>query len=165
MKTDYALLTAQMNSLIEGESDFVAVLANVTALLNQTLDDINWVGFYLLDEQELVLGPFQGNVACYRIAIGRGVCGVAIAQSCSQLVDDVHEFDGHIACDSASVSELVVPLRVNGETIGVLDIDSPSLSRFDQSDKLGIESLVEALGTHLENNSAAIACRYAKLGK
>jgi len=138
-----------MLSLIEGEYDVAAVLANVSALLNQSLTDINWVGFYLLNANELVLGPFQGNVACYRIPLGRGVCGTAAADNKILRIDDVHAFAGHIACDAASNSELVVPLVVANKVIGVLDIDSPSLARFTQDDSDGIEEMVKGLATHL----------------
>jgi len=154
-----------MLSLIDGETDVGAILSNVGALLNQTLDNINWVGFYLLADNELVLGPFQGNVACYRIPVGRGVCGSAIADKKSLRIADVHEFAGHIACDSASRSELVVPLLVDGRAVGVLDIDSPSLARFDSDDQAGIEGMVLALGDYLTANSEKSSCSYAHLGK
>jgi len=149
LKIDYALLNRQMLSLIEGEYDVAAVLANVSALLNQSLTDINWVGFYLVNANELVLGPFQGNVACYRIPLGRGVCGTAAADNKTLCIDDVHAFAGHIACDAASNSELVVPLVVANKVIGVLDIDSPSLARFTKDDSDGIEEMVKGLATHL----------------
>lgn len=151
MNTDYALLSNQLVSLIEDEADNIAVLANTSALLNQSLSDINWVGFYLVQNQELVLGPFQGNVACYRIPIGRGVCGVAASTLSTQRVSDVHQFDGHIACDSRSQSEIVIPLVINNQLFGVLDIDSPTLARFDENDQNGLEHLV----THLTKCLAA----------
>jgi len=163
LKIDYALLERQMLSLIDGETDTVAILSNVSALLNQTLNDINWVGFYLLDDEQLVLGPFQGNVACYRIPLGRGVCGTAVAENNTQCVEDVHAFPGHIACDSASQSEIVSPLRISNKVVGVLDIDSPSLKRFDQSDVEGIDSLVASLGEYLANNAHA-SNSYPKIG-
>jgi len=138
-----------MLSLIDGEHDITAVLANVSALLNETLDNINWVGFYLKQADELVLGPFQGRVACFRIPVGRGVCGTAAAKNKTMCVEDVHAFAGHIACDSASNSELVVPLVIADQVVGVLDIDSPSLSRFDLRDCVGLEEMVKNLANHL----------------
>lgn len=139
----YESLQKQASSLLEGERDFIANAANFSALLFHSLPDVNWVGFYLLKEGELVLGPFQGQPACMRIAIGKGVCGTAAAQQQTILVDNVHEFPGHIACDSASNSEIVVPLIKGGELIGVLDLDSPSLKRFDDDDARGLNELVE----------------------
>ncbi|MCG9729312.1 GAF domain-containing protein [Shewanella sp. Isolate13] len=141
----YDTLNRQVQALLTGEDDTIAALANFSALLNDNLTDLNWVGFYLLKHNELVLGPFQGKVACSRIPLGKGVCGTAVVTNSTQRVDDVHQFVGHIACDSASNSELVVPLRRNGKVIGVLDIDSPSLSRFSEIDQLGIETLVKSL--------------------
>ncbi|MCL1145881.1 GAF domain-containing protein [Shewanella marinintestina] len=141
----YDTLNRQVQALFEGEDDIVAALANFSALLNDNMTDLNWVGFYLLKNDQLVLGPFQGKVACTRIPIGKGVCGTAVAMNISQRIDDVHQFEGHIACDSASNSELVVPLRKNGTVIGVLDIDSPSLSRFSEIDQQGVETLVKSL--------------------
>ena len=145
-KTDlYALLASQLHSLVEGESDFIANAANLSSLLYHSLPDLNWAGFYLLKEGELVLGPFQGKPACVRIAMGKGVCGVAAQQRQTILVDNVHEFPGHIACDRASNSEIVVPLIRQGELLGVLDIDSPSLARFDEDDAKGLNELVDFL--------------------
>lgn len=141
----YDTLNRQVIALLSGEDDQIAALANFSALLNDNLTDLNWVGFYLLKNKQLVLGPFQGKVACTRIPIGKGVCGTAVEKNQTQRIADVHQFVGHIACDSASVSELVVPLRHNGDVIGVLDIDSPSLSRFDEIDQQGIETLVKSL--------------------
>ncbi|WP_299806277.1 GAF domain-containing protein [uncultured Shewanella sp.] len=141
----YDTLNRQVLALLDGENDQIAALANFSALLNDNLTDLNWVGFYLVKNDELVLGPFQGKVACSRIPIGKGVCGTAVATNSSQRIDDVHQFEGHIACDSASNSELVVPLRQNGKVIGVLDIDSPSLSRFSEIDQQGVETLVKSL--------------------
>jgi L-methionine (R)-S-oxide reductase len=139
----YASLEAQLRSLLEGERDFVANLANFASLLFHSLPDLNWCGFYLLKDNELVLGPFQGKPACIRIAMGEGVCGTAAARRETILVANVHEFPGHIACDSASNSEIVVPI-VRGETlVGVLDIDSPSFSRFDDTDAKALNELVE----------------------
>ena len=139
----YGSLEAQLRSLLEGERDFVANMANFSSLLFHSLPDLNWSGFYLLKDKELVLGPFQGKPACIRIAVGEGVCGTAAARRETILVANVHEFPGHIACDSASNSEIVVPV-VKGETlVGVLDIDSPSFSRFDDADAKALNELVE----------------------
>jgi GAF domain-containing protein len=139
----YANLQLQLRSLLEGERDFVANAANFSSLLYHFLPDLNWAGLYLHKGGELVLGPFQGQPACVRIAIGKGVCGTAAEQRQTILVDNVHEFPGHIACDSASNSEIVVPLIVNDELIGVLDLDSPSLARFDDEDARGLNELAE----------------------
>jgi L-methionine (R)-S-oxide reductase len=141
----YAQLVQELRGLIADEGDLVANLANSAALIYHSLPDLNWAGFYLLKEGELVVGPFQGKPACVRIAIGKGVCGTAAAQRTTQLVPDVHKFPGHIACDSASNSEIVVPMIRNGELIGVLDLDSPKLERFDEEDKKGLEQFVAAL--------------------
>ncbi len=138
----YALLQSQLSSLLEGERDFIANAANFSALLYHSLPDVNWAGFYLLKESELVLGPFQGQPACVRIEIGKGVCGTAAQQRETIMVENVHEFPGHIACDSASNSEIVVPLIRDGELIGVLDLDSPLLARFDEEDAEGLNDLV-----------------------
>lgn len=143
--TDYKLLTEQLKALAEDEPNFIPVLSNASALLNENLDDINWAGFYLMDNGSLLLGPFQGKVACIRIKVGKGVCGTAVAEDKTQLVADVHQFPGHIACDSASNSEIVVPIHSNGEIVGVLDIDSPSLARFTEDDKAGLEEFVKTL--------------------
>ncbi|MGN5136792.1 GAF domain-containing protein [Aeromonas sp. 164P] len=145
----YRTFNQQARALLEGETDLIAKLANLSALLNQELEEINWVGFYLLQGDTLVLGPFQGKPACVRIPVGRGVCGTAVAQGKTQLVDDVHQFEGHIACDSASNSEIVIPLRRGGEIIGVLDIDSPVFNRFDQQDRIGLEETVQILESML----------------
>jgi GAF domain-containing protein len=139
----YAGLQLQLRSLLEGERDFIANAANFSSLLYHSLPDLNWAGLYLYKGGELVLGPFQGQPACVRIAIGKGVCGTAAEQRQTILVDNVHEFPGHIACDSASNSEIVVPLLVNDELIGVLDLDSPSLARFDDEDARGLNELAE----------------------
>ena len=174
--TDYGLLAKQIVSLAEVDAHWLPVLSNAAALLWDALDDINWVGFYLVDPAtvsgvdpsaapgvepdaalsaapsdhephtpELRLGPFQGKVACVRIPFGRGVCGTAAATRTSQLIEDVHQFPGHIACDSASNSEVVVPIFKNGQVVGVLDIDSPSAARFTQEDLTGLEQVVKAL--------------------
>lgn len=141
----YKLLLSQMKALLEGEHNVTANLANASALLNEALEDINWVGFYLLNDDELILGPFQGKAACVHIAIGKGVCGTAVQQDKTQLVEDVHQFPGHIACDSASNSELVIPLRNNGKVVGVLDIDSPSVGRFDLVDACELEKIAKII--------------------
>ena len=142
---DYDLLVDQLEALAEGETLRLPVLANASALLMESLPDVSWVGFYLRDEDELVLGPFQGKVACMHIAWGAGVCGTAAKTDVSQLVPNVHEFPGHIACDSASQSEVVVPLHENGEVCGVLDLDSTSLARFSDADVTGLELFAGAL--------------------
>lgn len=141
----YHRLTQQALALIEGETDLIANMSNISALLNMELEQINWVGFYLLKQDQLVLGPFQGKPACVRIPVGRGVCGTAISENKVQRIADVHAFPGHIACDAVSNSEIVIPVMVNEKLIGVLDIDSPILSRFDQNDEQGLVSFVEAL--------------------
>ena len=166
--TDYGLLAKQIVSLAEIDAHWLPVLSNAAALLWDALDDINWVGFYLVDPvtvsgaepstepsatpsahepctPELRLGPFQGKVACVRIPFGRGVCGTAAATKTSQLVEDVHQFPGHIACDSASNSEVVVPIFKDNQVVGVLDIDSPNVARFTQEDLAGLEQVVKAL--------------------
>ena len=141
----YAELEKQLRALLAGERDFIANAANTAALLYHTLPDVNWVGFYRLVGNELVLGPFQGKPACERIPLGKGVCGTAAARRESVLVPNVHEFPGHIACDSASRSEIVVPLVKDGQVLGVLDLDSPKFGRFDGADQKGLEMLAAAL--------------------
>ena len=162
--TDYGLLAKQIVSLAEVDAHWLPMLSNAAALLWDALDDINWAGFYLVDPvtvsvaepdaalsthdprtPELRLGPFQGKVACVRIPFGRGVCGTAAETKTSQLVEDVHQFPGHIACDSASNSEVVVPIVKDNQVVGVLDIDSPSVARFTQEDLAGLEQVVKAL--------------------
>ena len=138
---DYASLAEELNGLLAGESDFVANAANTSALVFDALPDINWAGFYFLRNGELVVGPFQGKPACVRIPLGKGVCGTAAASRKTIVVRDVHEFPGHIACDAASQSEIVVPLLRGDELLGVLDIDSPLVGRFDDADRRGIERL------------------------
>ncbi|HBT72250.1 MAG TPA: GAF domain-containing protein [Lysinibacillus sp.] len=145
----YLTLSKQLDALLTGETDLIANLSNASALLNQFLTDINWVGFYILQENELVLGPFQGLPACVRIPIGRGVCGTSVATKETIVVKDVHEFPGHIACDAASQSEIVIPLIKQGKIIGVLDIDSPIVSRFSEEDRNGLEQFVQTLLLHL----------------
>ena len=141
----YPLVKQQLKALVAGVPYPVANLANASALLNQALADINWVGFYLRQGDKLVLGPFQGKTACIEIPFGRGVCGTAAAKDETQLVTDVYEFPGHIACDSASNSEIVIPLHKDGAVAAVLDIDSPTTGRFTEADKAGLESLVPIL--------------------
>ena len=137
--SDYTTLNKELRALISGVPHKIANLANAASLLYNSLEDLNWAGFYLLENGILVLGPFMGKPACIEIPIGKGVCGTAVAEKATQLVYNVHEFPGHIACDSASNSEIVIPLRKNGEIIGVLDIDSPSIGRFNEADKAGLE--------------------------
>ena len=143
--TDDKYMISAMRSLAEGVDYNISNLANASALIWSQLSDINWAGFYIMDEGLLKLGPFQGKVACTRIALGRGVCGAAAAEDRTQLVRNVHEFEGHIACDSASNSEIVVPLHLNGEIYGVLDIDSPLIGRFTEEDKEGLEALAKVI--------------------
>ncbi|MDE1249706.1 GAF domain-containing protein [Vibrio aestuarianus] len=138
----YQRLTKQALSLLESETDLIANLSNLSALLNMELEDLNWVGFYLIKDGELVLGPFQGQPACVRIPLGRGVCGTAAASNTVQRIYDVHAFEGHIACDAASNSELVIPFSINGNVAGVLDIDSPSIGRFSEIDEKGLTELM-----------------------
>ncbi len=148
-KTDYPALIAQAESLIAGVPHRIANLANISALLFATLDELNWAGFYLAEGDKLVLGPFQGRPACIEIPWGRGVCGTAAAEDRTQLVPDVHLFPGHIACDCASRSEIVVPLHAGAELVGVLDIDSPVEARFSEADRAGLEALCAVLEKHL----------------
>ncbi len=143
--TDYRLLAKQIRSLAEDEPNYIPVLSNASALLYENMEDLNWAGFYVMNKGSLMLGPFQGKVACIRIELGKGVCGTAALSDKTQLVKNVHEFPGHIACDSASNSEIVVPIHAGGKVVAVLDIDSPSLGRFDESDKEGLEEFVKAL--------------------
>ncbi len=145
----YHELVQSADALTDGETDAVANMANVAALLWEYLPDVNWTGFYRMVDGELVLGPFQGKAACIRIAVGEGVCGTAAASGETQLVADVHAFPGHIACDANSASELVVPVKRKGEVIAVIDLDSPSLMRFDADDAAGIEALAEVLANRI----------------
>lgn len=142
---NYTLVCQQLSALVEGVPYEVANLANASALLWQALPGINWAGFYKMMDGALVLGPFQGKPACIRISVGRGVCGTAVAEDKTQLVYNVHDFPGHIACDSASNSEIVVPIHVGGEIWGVLDIDSPHIGRFTEADRAGLEQVVAVL--------------------
>lgn len=147
----YTQLLSQVKSLIEGEPDLIANLANVSALLFNGLDDVNWAGFYLYKDDQLVLGPFQGQPACIRIPLGKGVCGTAAATKTVQRIDDVHTFDGHIACDAASNSEIVIPFIIHNKLVGVLDIDSPIYSRFDEQDEQGLMAIVELFQQVMES--------------
>lgn len=151
----YADLASAARGLTEGEPDAIANMANVAALIWDALPDLNWAGFYRFDGRELVLGPFQGKPACIRIAIGKGVCGTAAAERQTQCVADVHAFPGHIACDAASQSEVVVPVIHDGALIGVLDLDSPRLARFDAEDVAGLEALVAAVAPRLATRGLA----------
>ncbi|MBM7543026.1 GAF domain-containing protein [Amphibacillus cookii] len=146
---NYQLLLKQLEALIEDEQDQIANLSNSSALLNQFLDQVNWVGFYLMKDDELILGPFQGLPACVHIQIGKGVCGTAVSERSTQRIANVHQFPGHIACDAASQSEIVVPIIKNDQVIGVLDIDSPTLDRFDEIDQKYLEKFVDILQKYL----------------
>lgn len=143
--TDYKLLNAQLKSMVEDIKYPIANLSNASALLNTTLEDLNWAGFYLMEDGQLVLGPFQGKVACIEIKVGKGVCGTAVAENATQRIEDVHKFPGHIACDGASNSEIVVPIHKDGKIYGVLDIDSPKFNRFSEEDQEGLEEFVRIL--------------------
>jgi len=145
LKTDYELLQKQFTALVENETDFIAICAQLTALLFAELNEVNWVGFYYLKENELILGPFQGKVACMRIPMGRGVCGAVAKTKAALIIDDVHRFADHIVCDSASNSEIVLPLMKNNELMGVLDIDSPKLNRFTTDDLLGLQKILRVI--------------------
>lgn len=149
-QSTYKLLISQVESIIDPTLPLITNLCNISAFLNEVLEDINWVGFYLLKEQTLLLGPFQGKVACTKIALGKGVCGTAAKEARTQLVEDVHQFPGHIACDSASNSEIVLPIKVDKKVIGVLDIDSPIISRFDEQDKEGLEKIIKLVETQCD---------------
>lgn len=146
---NYQLLIKQLSALLEGETNSIANLSNASALLNQFLERTNWVGFYLMEEGELVLGPFQGLPACVRIPLGKGVCGTAAKQMETVRIEDVHQFPGHIACDAASQSEIVIPLIKDGKLLGVLDIDSPEKNRFDELDQKYLEQFSEVLVSFL----------------
>ena len=145
----YELINAQVQALISGESDMIANMANIAAVLFNNLEQVNWAGFYLYKQEQLVLGPFQGQPACIRIPMGKGVCGTSASRRETMVVMDVHEFAGHIACDAASNSEVVVPIVVNDQLIGVLDIDSPITARFDDDDRVGLEALVSTFEASL----------------
>ena len=141
----YDFMCEQLSSLMDGEDDLISNLSNASALINQSMDRLNWAGFYLMKDGRLQLGPFQGKTACIRIPLGKGVCGTAALEDRTVLVKNVHEFPGHIACDSASNSEIVVPIHKDGKVFGVLDIDSPELERFSEDDAAGLEKLVKVL--------------------
>ena len=143
--TDYKLLAAQIRSLAEDEPNYIPVMSNASALLYENMEDLNWAGFYIMRGGHLELGPFQGRPACVRIEPGKGVCGTAVSEDRTQLVPDVHAFPGHIACDSASRSEIVVPVHQNGEVSAVLDIDSTVPARFSEEDREGLEAVVKSL--------------------
>ena len=143
--TDYELMTEQLKSLAEDEPYFIPVLSNASALIFENMDKLNWAGFYLMNKGSLLLGPFQGKTACIRIPLGKGVCGTAAGNDETLVVKDVHEFPGHIACDSASNSEIVVPIHSNGSVVGVLDLDSTEFDRFSEADKEGLEKFVKTL--------------------
>lgn len=148
--TNYDLLQKQLISLIEDESNLIAILSNTSALLNDHLDQVNWVGFYLIENNELILGPFQGHPACVHIQIGKGVCGTAVSNNETQVVKDVHQFPGHIACDANSNSEIVIPIHKDNKIIGVLDIDAPIKSRFNDEDRKELEKVVSIIENQIK---------------
>ncbi|QAV32011.1 Free methionine-(R)-sulfoxide reductase [Sulfitobacter donghicola] len=148
--TNYDLLQKQLISLIEDESNLIAILSNTSALINDHLDQVNWVGFYLIENNELILGPFQGHPACVHIQIGKGVCGTAVSNNETQVVKDVHQFPGHIACDANSNSEIVIPIYKDNEIIGVLDIDAPIKSRFNEEDRIELEKVVSIIENQIK---------------
>lgn len=150
----YQELLTQTDALISDESDPIANMANISALLFDVLEQVNWLGFYRLIKKELVLGPFQGKVACIRIPLGTGVCGTAAQTKTTQRINDVHQFEGHIACDATTNSEIVIPVQLNGDIIAVMDIDSTSFARFDQEDQLGLEAIVEVLERRLAHTQS-----------
>jgi L-methionine (R)-S-oxide reductase len=148
----YSELAQQIEAIVAGEQDLVANMANISAILYWALENVNWAGFYLVKEEQLVLGPFHGQPACIRIPIGKGVCGMAVSDNCIQMIDDVHQFTGHIACDAASNSEIVLPIHKNNQIIAVLDIDSPDIARFDHEDKSGLSLIVDILQATFYNS-------------
>ena len=148
--TDYGLLREQAQAIIETEPHYVAALSNISALIYESMDRLNWAGFYLMDRGSLLVGPFQGKTACIRIEIGKGVCGTAVKEERIIRVADVHAFPGHIACDSASNSEIVLPIRKGGRIVGVLDIDSPVPDRFSEEDEAGLAGLVKCIGEQVD---------------
>ncbi len=148
--SNYNIMIRQMEGLIESSRNYIPVLSNLSALIYESMENLNWAGFYLVKDDALLLGPFQGKVACVNIAKGKGVCGTAFEKDETQLVKDVHQFPGHIACDSASNSEIVVPIHNKGKVVAVLDIDSPLLNRFDEDDQKGLEELVRRLEELIE---------------
>ena len=151
MKTNYEMMIKQLDSMLSNETNIIGILANTSALLFDTLPHINWAGFYLYDQQndKLILGPFQGKVACMHIPMNKGVCGTSAYTQKTLVVDDVHTFEGHIACDSASNSEIVIPIIINNALFGVLDIDAPIKNRFNGEDKLYLEQFVDVLKKHI----------------
>ena len=153
---DYAALAGELKALLADEHDVVANAANATSLIYGALPDVNWCGVYFFKEGELVVGPFQGKPACVRIPLGKGVCGTAAAQRATQLVPDVHAFPGHIACDAASRSEIVIPLLKSGNLLGVLDLDSPRLARFDEADRRGLEQLARVFLDSVRDSRAPL---------
>lgn len=158
----YRDLLAQAKALISDETDPIANMANISALLFDALAQVNWVGFYRVIDEELVLGPFQGKVACIRIPLGVGVCGTAAQTLTTQRIDDVHQFDGHIACDASSNSEIVIPVKLKGDIIAVLDIDSTHFERFDQVDQNGLELIVQVLEESLTASEMCFSKRQLK---
>lgn len=149
LTANYNMLSKQLDALLTGETNAIANFSNASALLNQFFDQINWVGFYIMEDGELVLGPFQGLPACVRIPLNRGVCGAAASKQETVIVPDVHAYPGHIACDAASQSEIVVPIVKDGELVGVLDIDSPIKDRFTEHDAEGLEQFIQVLVKHI----------------
>ena len=149
-KTDYQLMIDQLKGLSEISRTYLPILSNVSALIYENMEDLNWAGFYLVRNDELILGPFQGKVACVIIPKGKGVCGTAYEEDAVQRVEDVHQFKGHIACDSASNSEIVIPIHHEGKVVGVLDIDSPLFSRFSEEDEAGLKNIVKTLEEIIE---------------
>ena len=145
-------ISRQLEALCEGTNNNISLLSNASALLNESLSDINWIGFYLIDKNRLILGPFQGKVACTQIDIGKGVCGASYEKKMLLNVSNVHEFPGHIACDSASNSELVIPLIYNGQRYGVLDIDSPSFNRFTYEDEINLQKAADIIAKYISRN-------------
>ena len=150
---NYQLMAYMAKRVLEDDNDVIASLANLSAVINGYMDKINWVGFYIMRDAELVLGPFQGLPACIRIQVGKGVCGAAVKEGKTQIVPDVHKFPGHIACDSASNSEIVIPIYKNGEVFGVLDVDSPEFDRFGELENKYLTEICKALEKQLEENS------------
>lgn len=151
LEANYKLMAYMSKRVLEDDKDIIASLANISAVINGYMDRINWVGFYIMKDGELVLGPFQGLPACIRIQVGKGVCGAAAAQRKTQIVEDVHQFPGHIACDSASNSEIVIPIIKNGEVFGVLDVDSPEFNRFGELENKYLSEICALLKKQLES--------------
>lgn len=157
METDYKMMAAEVVSLSEADKGWLPIMANVSAMIFEEMEGINWAGFYVMDKGSLLLGPFAGKVACIRIKVGKGVCGTAVERDETLVVPDVHAFAGHIACDSASRSEIVIPIHAGGRVVGVLDIDSPSEGRFSEEDRRGLEGIVRALEENIEWRSPDFA--------